>query len=98
MLLSETLKEMVDNTNETDWEEVKKTCHEMIKLCFGKVEEDMKQDMSLENCVIAFQRVSNIWNLTVKYSEKVGKPFIKENGFKDLIKSKQEFKEIHHRL
>ena len=97
MLLSETLKQMVDNTD-MDWESVKKTANEMIKLCFGKVEEDMHKDMSLENTIIAFQRVNNIWNLVVKYSEKVNKPFIKENGFKDLIKSKEEFKELHHKL
>lgn len=98
MLLSESLKEWVDNTDNLNWEAVKVSCNEMIKLCWAKVQEDTEKDMTIENCVIAFQRVNNIWNLTVRYSEKINKPFIKENGFRDLVKAKEEFKEIHHRL
>lgn len=97
MLLSEQLKEIIDKTN-VDWDSAKVTLGEMIKLCFGKVEEDMKKDMSIENCVTAFQRVNNIWNLTAKYADKIGKPIMKIDGFKDFVKSKDVFKEIHSQL
>lgn len=96
MLLSETLKIMIDEMDITSLEKVTACCKIMIQLCFGKLEDELRKTPNDNAMISNFKMINNIWNLTVSYADKTGKPVLKKDGFRDLVRSKKEFELIHN--
>ena len=98
MLLSDTFQQIVDTVDIHSEESIRKACSDMINAGFNNISEETKRNPSDANVLASFKRINTIWNFTKKYADKNGRDFMKENGFREFILAKEEFKVIHDKI
>ena len=81
----------IDIDDENSYREVVQA---MISACMDSIADHLHKAGTLEQATKQFQRVNKTWEEVVDKLDIEGFPFVKREGFRIFVESKEEFKRI----
>ena len=94
MFLEEKLLIIGRRVDIADKNSCKKAIQEMVSACMGSISDHFHKDGTLEQCTKQFQWANKTWELAVDKLDSEGFCFVKREGFRIFVESKEEFKDI----
>jgi len=93
MFLDDELLEIGRNTKFTK-EGVLKSSQKMVQVCFQNLIKRIEGSHDIDVLAANFKRVERTWRIVAEKLESEGKGFIRQDGFKEFVNSKPEFKGV----